>query len=204
MRSSPPEWMAGAAFVINLFLAVVILLACGASVYGIEMALRATARVAFFWFFAAYAGGALTTLFGSRFLLLKHRGRDFGLAFAAALLVHLVLVGWLCGIGASPSFAVFAFFGPAAILTLLFALLSFGKFRTSLDVRWWRLVRAIGMNFILLAFLKDFIRRPFEYGYLPFVAMAIVALLLRLAAWISHLRETRASPLSAERFRQRA
>ena len=101
MRSRPAAWM-GAAFAANLFLAAIILVARGTGVHGIETALRATARVSFLWFWVAYAGGALATLFGAAFLPLRQHGREFGLAFAAALLVHLILVGWLCWIGAAP------------------------------------------------------------------------------------------------------
>jgi len=56
------------------------------------VALRATARWSFLLFWLAYAGGALATLFGPKFQALAHRGRDFGLSFASAHLVHLGLV----------------------------------------------------------------------------------------------------------------
>jgi hypothetical protein len=180
----------GAAFVANLCLAGVILALRGADVHGTGVALAATARVSFFWFWAAYAGGALANLFGPVFLPLKQHGREFGLAFAAALLVHLGLVSWLCLIGAAPGRGVFVFFGTAAAFTFLLAALSFGDLHTLLGRNGWRWLRIIGMNFILYAFLKDFMRDPLLGGgakhlveYLPFTAMAILAPLLRLAAW---------------------
>ena len=74
------------------------------------MALKATARLSFLLFWPAYVGGALTTLFGPAFEGLKQRGRDFGLAFASAHLVHIALVTWLVHIGAAPSIRTFVFF----------------------------------------------------------------------------------------------
>ena len=181
-------WIA-AALGVNLLLAAIILAALGADIHGTRTALRVTARVSFLWFWAAYAGGALTTLFGGAFLPLKQHGREFGLAFAAALLVHLCLVSWLCWIGAAPAVGVFVFFGTAAVFAYLLAICSFGNLHSMLGPHRWQLLRMIGMNFILCAFLKDFAQSPLLGGgwhfveYVPFAAMAITAALLRLAAW---------------------
>jgi hypothetical protein len=173
----------------NMALASVILATRGLGDHGTAIALAVTARAAFLWFFAAYTGGALTTLFGPAFLPIKLLGRELGLAFAAALLIHLILVGWLCWIGAAPAIGVFVFFGPVAVLTFVLAFFSIGNFHTILGPRWWQLLRLIGMNVILCTFLKDFLQHPLHGGvrhlieYLPFAAMAIVAPLLRFAAW---------------------
>jgi hypothetical protein len=189
LMSTPTVWWMGAALGANLLLAAIIVLARGTGIHGTETALAATARVSFLWFWVAYAGGALTTLFGKIFLPLKQRGREFGLAFAAALLVHLGLVSWLCWIGATPAAGVFIFFGSAVVVTYLLALFSFGNLHSILGPRLWQLLRIIGMNFILYAFFEDFTKNPLQGGirhaieYVPFAAMAIVAPLLRLAAW---------------------
>ena len=193
MRSRLWAWV-GAAFVVNLFLAAAIVLALGTDTHGIGIALRVTARVSFFWFWAAYTGGALTTLFGAAFLPLKQHGRELGLAFAAALSVHLALVAWLCWMGVVPQAGVFIFFGTAAALTFVLAIFSFGDFHAMLGPKGWRLLRIIAMNFVLYAFLKDFMHEPLHGGvvrvmeYLPFVIMAIAALLLQFAAWAIRLR----------------
>jgi hypothetical protein len=197
MRSRPAKWWMVTALGANLLLAAIILVARGAGVHGTETALRATARVAFLWFWVAYAGGALTTLFGAALLPLKQHGREFGLAFAAALLVHLSLVTWLCWIGPAPQIGVFIFFGTAAAFTFLLAVFSFGNLHAVLGPKWWWLLRIIGMNFILYAFLKDFMQDPLHGGikraaeYLPFVMMAAAAPLLRLAAWVRTRRGPR-------------
>lgn len=180
----------GTALGANLVLATAVLAAYGSGVHGTLLALAATARIAFLLFFAAYAGGALATLFGPAFLPLKLLGRELGLAFAAALSVHLALVTWLCWIGAAPPTRVFLFFGPVAVLTFVLALLSFGNLHAILGPKWWQLLRMIGMNVILYAFLKDFMQHPLHGGvrhlveYLPFTLMAILAPLLKLTAWV--------------------
>ena len=189
MRSRSAELWIGAALGANLFLSAIILVARGAGVHGTETALFFTGRVMFLWFLGAYTGGALATLFGEAFLPLKQRGREFGLAFAAALIVHLVLVGWLCWVGRTPSIDVFIRFGAAAVFTFLLALFSFGNFHAVLGPKVWPPLRFIGMNYILYAFLFDFLQNPLQGGvkriilYLPFTVMGITALLLRLAAW---------------------
>lgn len=183
----------------NLFSAAIILAGRGSGVHGTLLALAATARVSFLWFFCAYAGGALAVLFGPTFLPVKMLGRELGLAFAAALLVHLALVGWLCWIGAPPPIGVFVFFGFAAVLTYVLAILSFGDLHLLIGSKWWQLLRTIGMNVILYAFLKDFLQHPFRGGvwhlveYLPFAGMAIVAFLIRLAAWALRILDANAA-----------
>jgi hypothetical protein len=194
MRSRSAKWWVGAAFAANLFLAAIMLVARGADVHGTDAALFATGRVAFLWFWAAYAGGALTTLFGATFLPLKQRGRELGLAFAAALFVHLALVSWRCWIGAVPSLDVFIRFGTAAAFTLLLALFSLENLHALLGPKGWQLLRTIGMNYILYVFLYDFKLNPLHGGirrlveYLPFFLMAIAAALLQVAAWGARLR----------------
>jgi hypothetical protein len=197
MRSRPTKWWIITALGANLLLAAIIFVARGAGVDDTETALAATARVTFLWFWVAYTGGALTTLFGAAFLPLKQHGREFGIAFAAALLVHLSLVAWLCSIDAPPKIGVFIVFGAAAAFTFLLALFSFGNLHALLGPKWWLLLRTIGMNFILCAFFTDFMKDPLHGGiervaeYLPFVMMTAAAPLLRLAAWLRTRRGSR-------------
>jgi hypothetical protein len=55
------------------------------------LALELTARWSFLLFWLAYAGNAVAILFGAQLAA----GREFGLAFASAHLVHIGLVVWL-------------------------------------------------------------------------------------------------------------
>src|SRR5271166_5751498 len=59
---------------------------------GVPVALAATARLAFLIFWPGYVASALTSLFGSAFSSLREHARELGLAFAAALILHLGLV----------------------------------------------------------------------------------------------------------------
>jgi hypothetical protein len=190
MRSRPTAdlWI-GSAFGAALVLAAVVLAVLGAGERGTNAALAATARLSFLLFWPAYSGGALTALFGATFQPVKQRARQFGLAFAAAHLVHIGLVGWLCWIGVIPPASVFVFFGVALIFTYLLALFSIGNLQQALGPRWWWLLRTVGMNYIAYAFFVDFMKYPLHGGikhvveYLPFVILAIVGPVLRLAAW---------------------
>jgi hypothetical protein len=177
-----------------LVLAAVVLALLGVGERGTKAALAATARLSFLLFWAAYSGSALTALFGARFQPLKERAREFGLAFAAAHLVHIGLVGWLCWIGVVPAVPLFIFFGIALIFTYLLALFSIGDLQRALGPRSWWLLRTIGMNYIAFAFFVDFMKSPLQGGikhvveYLPFVILAIAGPALRAAAWTIRMR----------------
>jgi hypothetical protein len=173
-------------FCASLALAWGIVLAFGV-LPGLYIALRSTARFAFLLFLPAYVGGPLVSLFGSAFSPLKERARDFGLAFAAAMLVHLGLVVSLCLIGHVPPAKTFAIFGLAALCTYVLALLSFHRVRQLLPSKFWPPIRALATNYIALAFLDDFKYPIGDFGhtvaYLPFAALAVVGVILRLVAW---------------------
>src|SRR6202012_4163132 len=119
-------WM-GAAFTAELAGAVMVLALLGTAERGTDVALQLTARVSFLLFFPAYCSSALAALWGSPFDRFRWHGRDFGLAFAAAHVVHLGLVVWLCRIGAVPTVATFVFFGIAALWVYGLATLSIDR-----------------------------------------------------------------------------
>jgi hypothetical protein len=179
-------WIASA-FSASLGLALCIIAVFGIK-RGVVLALPATARLAFVFFWPAYTGAALTSLFGEVFSPLRARARELGLAFAAALLVHLALVACLCVIGPAPGLGTFVIFGVAAGCTYLLALLSIQRVRQALPQKLWPPIRFVAMNYIALAFLFDFARLPShsflsEVRYLPFAALAIIGPILKLAAW---------------------
>jgi hypothetical protein len=173
----------------------------------ITLALAMSARVAFLFFWPAYVGGALTSLFGSVFAPLKEHSRDFGLAFAAAISVHLSFVAYLCLVGHAPSTRTFIIFGTAAAFTYLLALLSISRVRRALPATFWPPVRFVAMNYIALAFLLDFKRFPIRdlrqnLAYLPFAALAIIGPALRFAAWLRNLPPRRLGFLIRRRGRE--
>ena len=155
----------------------------------VGLALRATARWSFLWFWLASTGGALFALFGSRFQALAQRARDFGLAFASAHLVHIGLAGFLLIALAVPfPRSKLIFFSIGAFWVYLLAFLSIKRVAAHVELRTLRIVRIIGVEYITLVFIFDFYQRPFEGGianliiYLPLLAIAIAAPFLRLAA----------------------
>src|ERR1700733_3193926 len=172
-------WM-GSAFCAALGLAALALAALGPGVHGTIVALKVTARFSFLLFWLAYAAGAMTTLFGPAFEPLKRRGREFGLAFASAHLVHLGLVAWITYIGHAPARGVFLFFGIAVLWTYLLALFSIPRLQKALGSKGWWFLRVVGLNYIAYAFATDFLGYPqfgsFRYlvGYLPFAALSVV------------------------------
>ncbi|MDB5448010.1 MAG: hypothetical protein JWQ97_3327 [Phenylobacterium sp.] len=197
----PPEgalWI-GAAAALAVVLAAVAAIRLGLGKDGIEAALRLTARLAFLLFWPSYAAGALVILFGPAFAPLKRRGRDFGLAFAAVLAVHLGLVAALCWIGAAPSARIFLIFGPGAVAAALLALCSIARVGGAIGAAGWWALKNLAMNYLLFDFAVDFLRaqpapailhRP---DYLPFAVLTVAAPALRLLAWLK-LRARRAAP----------
>ena len=189
MRKSLP-WM-GAAFGIALAIAALVLVLQGADNKGTRLALELTARWSFILFWLAYAGNATAQLFGMRSL--AGHGREFGLAFASAHLVHIGLIVWLGIILARVplSGGLLLFFLIALFCTYLLAGLSFGGVK-ALGAAWPPL-RFIAMNYILIAFGRDFVLpvlypKPAQHNighflfYAPFMLASIAAPLLVLAA----------------------
>jgi len=179
------------AFLPSFFLALGTLTILGAAVPGTILALRLTARWAYIFFWLAYAGGALATLFGARLVPLARRGRELGLAFAAAMLPHAALVAWIYHISQKPpaSRATLVYFGIGLVFVFLLALLSVRRVGARLPPAFSRGLRLVGTEYIALAFLRDFLHVPAHAGplqwlaYLPFIALAGAAALLRLGQW---------------------
>jgi D-alanyl-lipoteichoic acid acyltransferase DltB (MBOAT superfamily) len=195
-KRTTTEWMAASMGVALAIVLVVGLVAAPGERLG--TALRATARWSFLLFWLASAGSALASLFGSRFQALARHGRDFGLAFASAHLVHLGLVAFLYYIALNPpSRSTLIFFGIAAVWTYVLAILSIKRLSARLNPRVWRIVRTFGVEYIALAFLTDFAKNLFEGSvanfiiYLPFLTLAIAGPILRLAALAKRLGEVR-------------
>jgi hypothetical protein len=178
----------------GLALAAAALGAYGTDPDGIREAIRLTARWSFLLFWLSYAGGALATLFGPAFAGLARSARAFGLAFAAALQVHIGLVIWLgVVIGQIPlQGGVLWFFLVALLCTYLLALLSFGIGKRNAG-RLWRPLLFVGTTYILIAFGRDFVLGTLAYKtqnwlyaaeYVPFALLCLIAIPLRLAAFV--------------------
>jgi hypothetical protein len=191
----------GAAFIAALILAMVVLAALGTGEKGTRVALQLTGRLMFLLFWLAYAGGAMEALFGPVFGMLARRGREFGLCFASALLVHIGLIIWLFWISIRQPLpnAAIIFFSIGVMWTFILTLYSVRRLRSALNAKLWRVLRTIGLEYIALVFLADFVVSPIQngvrhpIGYVPFSIMILAGPLLRLAAIIQpFIREKRA------------
>ncbi|OBH04727.1 hypothetical protein A5696_03900 [Mycobacterium sp. E2699] len=177
-----------------LTLAAAILAGYGTGPDGLRLAVRSTARWSFLFFWLSYAGGAMAILLGPALAGLTRRARAFGLAFAAALQVHVGLVVWLgVAIGQIPLHGgLLWFFVVALFFTYALVLLSFGIGTRNLG-RLWRPLLLVGTTYILVAFGRDFVlgavdpkTRHWLYAaeYVPFALLSLVAVPLRVAAFV--------------------
>jgi hypothetical protein len=202
-RHGTAAWIA-VAFAVAAILTATGLLAFGAGDEGTRIALRVTARWSYLLFWPAYAGPALAALAGPAFQPLARHARELGLAFAAAHLPHLGLVVWLYSISERPPVSTLqlGFFGVAAFFTYLLALLSLGSLAATLRPGAWRLLRTVGVEYIALVFLVDFLRNPLGGGrlhivaYAPFVALGILGVILRATALVRRARRYGGTPIS--------
>jgi hypothetical protein len=190
------SWM-WAAFLIALALAVIVLVIFGVGERGTAIALKATARWSFLLFWLAYAGSAIAWVWPRLDGLARH-GRELGLAFASAQLVHVGLVLWIIHIATGPAGAML-FFWVGIFCTYLLALFSLPRLRAALEPRLWRTFRTIALEYIALAFAADFITLHADglgkhpLSYLPFALMLVTGAGLRVVAFsdrrLQHLSE---------------
>jgi hypothetical protein len=184
------SWMA-AAFLIALAAAIAVLAIFGAGERGTVIALRVTARWSFLLFWLAYTGSAMARLFGPRLAGLARRGRDFGLAFASAQVVHVSLVLWIYYL-APGSNGGMAFFWVGIFCTYFLAFISLPRLHDTLGPRLWRSWRTAAIEYIALVFAADFILAPLQanalgkypLSYLPFALLLIGGAGLRFATYV--------------------
>jgi hypothetical protein len=180
----------GAAFAAALVLALAVLVATGFEERGLFIALRVTARFSFVLFWLAYASGALAQLYGPIFAPFASRRRQFGLAFAAAHVVHLGLVIWLYRVAVSKpipdSSAVIFSVGFFWIFVLV--LLSVNSVRYLVPMKMWRALQTLGLEYIAYLFFADFYRPMaiHQVAYLPFAGLVLVGLSLRMTAAVKN------------------
>jgi hypothetical protein len=195
VQSRAAPWM-GAGLLGSIAFATVALAWHGTGRSGTVTALQLTARWAYLFFWPAYAGGALASLFGARFQPLARRARVLGLAFAAAMLGHITMIVRLYAISARAPIPLSSalYFGVGLAFAYTLALFSIPALAARLSSRARQWLFTLGLEYIALAFLRDFLHDPFArgldhlVGYLPFVALAGLALLLRLIVYGKRLR----------------
>jgi hypothetical protein len=202
IKSAPRAvFWTGGALVGALTLATAIIIVKGPTLSGVGIGLRLTARFSYIFFWLAYVGGALTTLFGPVFDIVGRRVRELGLAFASAQLVHIGLVTWLAWLSQPESLsdAVMPFFAIAVIWTYLLAFLSTKYARRTFDCHTLNILRALGSEYIALTFFADFVllpKYPVQFPvflYVPFWVLLLAGPLLRIAAAAKRFRRPTAT-----------
>ena len=179
---SLPFWLTAAFTVALTLAAATLMMAHGALDHRLSQALAVTGRWSFALFWLAYTGPLLSRS-------LARAGKQFGLAYAAAHLVHLGLVIELFQVAPNPPepWYLILFFSGGVIFTYLLAALSWAPVAYIFG-RVVRPVRTIGMHYILLAFAYDFLVTPVFYRpydahhiveYAPFGLAVIIAPLMR-------------------------
>jgi hypothetical protein len=194
MQEKDPVWIwMSAAFALAAAIAACVLAVRGTGPRAINVALFTTARWSFLLFWLAYAGGGLAVLLGPVAQPIARHGREFALSFAAAHLVHVGLVVWLCLIGAAPSWDLVYFFVPPLLVLYVIALASIPTLHKKLSRPVWRILRTGGMSYIAYAFGADFLANPFSRDskhiilYAPFALMTVTGPLLHLLWLMSPL-----------------
>jgi hypothetical protein len=147
----------GTAFFAALCLAIAVLARSQLDEEGVSNALAMTGRLSFLFFWPAYVGSAIATLFGSRFAVLSRYGREF----SSGQLVHFALVVWVIRISHLPLIkGVMPFFAIGVVWTCVLALSSFDRVRDIFGTNLWRILRSAGVEYIALVFFEDFVLTP--------------------------------------------
>jgi methionine sulfoxide reductase heme-binding subunit len=162
---------------------------------GVELALRTTARVSFFWFLLAYLATPLHVLAeGQASRWLVRRRRSLGVIFGVSMTMHVAFILSLFRIHSPerPPMVTDADFWigiPGLVLVALMTATSFDALKSALGpVRWKRLHRT-GLHLVWAIFflcLVDSVGRKEAVSplleYHVFIAMLLMALALRVAA----------------------
>jgi hypothetical protein len=183
-------WL-GVALGVALLATCLVLGFAGVSEKPTRLALEITARWSFLLFWLAYTGNALAQLTGWE--RIGGHGRELGLSFAAAHLVHIGLVIWLSYLLGRIALTggLLIFFLVGLFWVYLLAALSFGGVQ-AIGRQAWRTIRFVGMNYILIAFGRDFLLpilhpKPAQHtlahflAYAPFALLSVAAPLLVMA-----------------------
>ena len=141
----------------------------------------------------------MARVWGPRFSAFARHGREFGLAFASAHLVHVGLIVWLFHIADKPPLQgwTLVFFSVGLLCIYMLVLFSLPWGREIIGSSLWRIFCAIALEYIALVFAADFVFLPLqEVGfrnyflsykylllYMPFAILLVVGLGLRTAVY---------------------
>jgi hypothetical protein len=170
-----------AAFLSAAVIAAITLGIAGAGKTGTDEALRVTARFSFLLFWPPYAGGVLRRFDIPLLAAFGGLRREFGLSFAAAHSVHVLLILWRYHIGSPAAADVLIIDGIGIIWVYVLVILSLDGLRRALGPLALRILFNLGLEYIAFVFLSDFLLsalprgRAFSIAYLPFTILLLAA-----------------------------
>jgi len=184
-------WILGA-FLAALLTGALTLTLFGTGIKGTTEALRVTGRLSFILFWPAYASSVLCRLNPSVLSALARLRREFGLGFAAAHSVHAALILWLIHIADHLPLPLSTIVLDGIGLAWVYALsvLSAQYLRRILKPQVWRLLFNVGLEWIALVFLSDFLILPLQQGHelsLSYLPFTILLLLAAVPRWVHTL-----------------
>jgi hypothetical protein len=195
-------WIA-AAVAVSVAVAIVQITVARDLRHGLPSAVGAVARVSFIPFWLSYTGGAWVTLGFRRFAVIRDHARELGLAFAAAIAVHIALIGWQTLLGDPPGRGIVIIFGAAALLTLVLSVVSIPILSKRLPRVALARFRYCATTYIALVYLRDFAIHPqpavlyYWIAYAAFAALDVLGLAVRALAWVRGVWEPRRSSAPA-------
>ena len=145
--------------------------------HGLPAAVAAVARVAFIPFWLSYTGGAWVALGVRRLAFARDHAREFGLAFATAIAIHVGLICWQTMRGQPPAPMTVVIFGTAALLTFLLSAASLPALYERLPRVALAGFRTLATTYVALVYLLDFAIPPHPTRLHYWVAYAAFAAL---------------------------
>jgi len=163
----------------------------------LDLTLRITARVAFLLYIAVFITRPLRQLLPAPFTRSMLRNRRYlGISFSAVMTGHLLLISWLL-IFVSEQERPIASLVPGIItyvFVFLMLLTSFDGPAQALGSKNWRRLHKTGLYWIGIIFaitlVPDVINYPDEPLYLAIGALIVMALVLRIAAFVMTRRQS--------------
>ncbi|MFP5260581.1 MAG: hypothetical protein ACLGJB_01595 [Blastocatellia bacterium] len=192
------RWMitAWAALAIALMIAS-ILAAFGAGERGLHLVIRSTAQSSFVLFTAAFVASPLLKLWpAAATRWLRANRRYLGVSFAVSHACHGAAIIALAVITSGASLSPSSLAGGSVVYAIILAMAvtSFDRSARWLGPRAWRLVHSAGMYLLWVVFALAYVTRALNSVlYIPFAAVVMGAMLLRVAARARNVRRKAAS-----------
>ncbi len=200
-RHLPFALFIAAASIVNAAIAFLVLRLWGTGSDGVELALRVTARVSFFYFLLAFLASPLARLAPGAVStwLVRHR-RELGVTFGISMSMHVALILRMFVIYAPErppmvTWADFAIGIPGLILVALMTVTSFDRLKRAMTPAQWKRLHTNSLFVVWSIFflcLVDSVGRKQTahptLEYHVFIAILVIAMSLRIAAGMRHAK----------------